>query len=164
MSILRRLPSRAFVLSTFALLIPLTASVEAGWPRARRVRAVAPRAYVADSDPSEPFGSFYRTPYVYVRGNYPAGGGYSPLGEYGPNSLSLDGPLSAFRTTTAPVAVQTRGYDGTYRTTIGTTLSYPNLPRVAPTVYPTRANVDPRLRRQHTPPWWDSATGWIDLN
>jgi hypothetical protein len=57
-------------------------------------------------------GSFYPTPYLMVRGNAPAGGGYSPLGTFGETSMTLYGPLSPYRMTTAPVLTYTRGYDG----------------------------------------------------
>src|SRR5262249_34293609 len=60
-------------------------------------------------------GTFFPAPAVVVQGNYPAGGGYSPLGTLGDTTMSLYGPLSSFRTTTAPVLTYTRGYDGVVR-------------------------------------------------
>lgn len=151
----------------FSLILLNSASSDAGWPRSRRARAVEPLAAVVSAAPSNSsgmLGTFYPTPYVNVRGNGPAGGGYSPLGQFGDSNLSINGPLSTFRTTTAPVTVYSRGFDGSYRPQVGTSISYPNYPRASRVVYPTRANVDPKIRRQATPPWWDDATNWIDLN
>lgn len=125
---------------------------------------VAPRARTPDSNVYPMLGTFYPTPYTVVRGNGNAGGGYSPLGEYGGNTLSLDGPLSPFRATAAPVLTYTRGYDGVTRPQIGTSASYPNYPRMSPIIYPTRANVYPGFRRSETPPWWDSSINWLDQN
>src|SRR5262249_23759681 len=82
--------------------------------RARRPAVVQPVPTVRRIDPvyGDRLGTFYPTPAVVVQGNYPFGGGYSPLGIFGDTSMSLFGPLSSFRMTTAPVLTYTRGYDG----------------------------------------------------
>jgi hypothetical protein len=107
-------------------------------------------------------GTFEPTPYIMVRGNWPLGGGYSPLDIYGDQSLAIYGPLSPLRATTAPVRTYTRGYDGRIYAREGTSFSNPNLPRLSPFVYPTPANYyyGPRVNR--TPPWWSSGINWID--
>jgi hypothetical protein len=109
-------------------------------------------------------GTFQPTPYIMVGGNNPAGGGYSPLGIYGDQTMSLYGPLSPLRVTTAPVLVYTRGYDGQIRLTEANSFSYPNLPDLSPVVYPTESNFyyGPRVNR--TPRWGASAINWIDQN
>jgi hypothetical protein len=109
-------------------------------------------------------GTFYPGPTLWVRGNGVAGGGYSPLGQYGTSTLALDGPLSPLRATAAPVLTYSRGYDGVVRPQVGTSFSYPNLPRLGPVVYPTRANVYPGFRTSPTPPQWQSSINWLDQN
>ena len=97
-----------------------------------------------------------------VRGNWPTGGGYSPLEVYGDQTLSLYGPLSPLRSVSAPVRTYTRGYDGRISPGEGTSFSNPNLPRLSPVIYPTPASYyyGPRVNR--TPPWWSTGTEWID--
>jgi hypothetical protein len=97
-----------------------------------------------------------------VLGNGTSGGGYAPLGMFGNVTLSEYGPLSATRAVAAPVVTYTRGYDGVPRATVGTVLTYPNMPAIAPVVYPTRANYARGLGLPRTPPAWDSALNWID--
>jgi hypothetical protein len=101
---------------------------------------------------------------ITVRGNNPLGGGYSPLGIFGDQTLSLYGPLSPLRETTAPVLVYVRGYDGSIRVTGGASFSNPNLPELSPIRYPTGANdfYGPRVTR--VAPWGPSAVNWIDQN
>ena len=58
------------------------------------------RVYRRSSAPCAPsvsptLGTFAPTPYLMVRGNWPAGGGYSPLDTYGDMTLPLYGPLSS---------------------------------------------------------------------
>jgi hypothetical protein len=108
-------------------------------------------------------GTFYPTPAIIVQGNYPVGGGYSPLGIYGEQTMSLYGPLSSLRTATAPVMTYTRGYDGVVRPAESISTSYPNLPQLSPLAYPTRANdyYAPRFRDQ---PGLESAIEWLDHN
>src|SRR5690242_3266412 len=97
-----------------------TSPAEAGGLFRRRERAVVPTvrpAPPAVTPTSAPFpttlGSFYPTPYMTVRGNFPTGGGYSPGDtQGGDQSMDIYGPLSALRFTSAPVLTYTRGYDG----------------------------------------------------
>jgi len=109
-------------------------------------------------------GTFYPTPYMMVRGNAPAGGGYSPLGTFGDTTLALYGPLSSLRMTSAPVMTYTRGYDGRSVVVPGTSFSTPNLPALTPVVNPSQANYYYGFRRSGTPPWWSSGVNWIDQN
>lgn len=133
--------------------------------RARRPVVVQPVPTVRRIDPvyGDRVGTFYPTPAVAVMGNYPNGVGYSPLGTYGETSMSLYGPFSSFRTTTAPVMTYTRGYDGVVRPTESISTSYPNLPVLSPLAYPTRANYyyAPRIRGN---PAEESAINWLDQN
>jgi hypothetical protein len=169
----RRGPLRALAL--FVVLTFAATSAEAGNFFGRRHKAAqpsapVPTAYVVarpkapDTNVYPMLGTFYPTPYTMVRGNRDAGGGYAPLDQFGGSMLSIDGPLSAFRATAAPVLTYTRGYDGVTRPQIGTSASYPNYPRMSPVIYPTRANVFPGFRRSETPPWWDSSINWLDQN
>ena len=114
--------------------------------------------------PTSTLGTFYPTPYMMVRGNDPVGGGYSPLGIYGDQTMSIYGPFSPLRTRTAPVRTYARGYNGVVYVSEGNSFSNPNLPELSPVVYPTEANnfFGPRVSR--TPPWWSSAINWIDQN
>ena len=109
-------------------------------------------------------GTFYPEPYLNVRGNGIAGGGYSPLGLYGDATSVMYGPLSAFRSYAAPVRVYERGYDGTFREGLGTAFSTPNQPAATNVVYPSRANVRNAPRRVTTPPSWESGIDFIDQN
>ncbi len=99
-----------------------------------------------------------------VRGDNPVGGGYSPLGISGDQSMALYGPFSPFRATTASVLTYVRGYDGQIRVAEATGFSTPNLPALSPVIYPTEFNnyYGPRVSR--TPPSWSSAINWIDQN
>ncbi len=110
-----------------------------------------------------PLGTFMPTPTVLVQSNYPVGGGYSPMGIYGDQTLSLDGPFSSFRSVTAPIVVYSRGYDGVVRPTEVVSSSYPNLPVLSPVAYPTRANnyYAPRVVED---PRSNSAINWLDQN
>jgi len=135
-----------------------------------RTRRVARTASVTRARPcvvgsaTATLGTFQPTPVITVRGNYPVGGGYSPLGIYGDVTMSIYGPLSAFRATTAPVLVYVRGYDGSLRVTEATSFSTPNLPDLSPVRYPTEANYyyGPRVNR--VSPWGENAINWIDQN
>ena len=145
---------------------------EAGGLFGRRNRGVAPTTIVrtqatapAPASAGGSLGNFFETPYLTNRGNYPAGGGYSPFEQYGDTNLSLYGPMSSFRSIAAPVQIYSRGYDGRTRMIDGTSTSTPNLPSLSPITYPTRANTSLYGRRpQSTPPQWDDATNWIDQN
>lgn len=165
--LLRRVhPCASRILALTLLVSALwAADAHAQWPRARRGRLVptsAPR--VAGVAPSPMLGTFYPETVVNIGGNFELGGGYSPLGTYGDTSASLIGPLSAFRTTSAPVLMYQRGYDGRTRPELSTSFSNPNQPALSPVVYPSRANVLGAPRRLTTPPQWDNAINWVDLN
>ena len=113
---------------------------------------------------SATLGTFQPTPYLTVRSNWPAGGGYSPLEYYGDVSLSLYGPLSSYRAVAAPVVSYTRGYDGRVYATQATSFSTPNQPDMTLVVYPTPANYFYAPRGTRTPPQWTSGINWIDQN
>jgi hypothetical protein len=121
-----------------------------------------PTSYAPSTSPM--LGTFYPTPYVMVRGNWPAGGGYSPLGIYGDQSMAVYGPLSPLRNYTAPVVTYGRGYDGRPVALEGTSFSTPNRPEATPVVYPTQMNYYWRIRDTGDPPWWSNGTDWIDQN
>jgi hypothetical protein len=116
------------------------------------------------SGPRPTLGTFEPTPYVWVAGSNPTGTGYSPLGIYGDQTMSLYGPLSPLRVSTAPVLVRTVGYDGQIRLVETNWFSFPNLPGLSPVVYPSESNYyyGPRVNR--TPHWGSSAINWIDQN
>ena len=135
----------------------------------KRSQPVVPTTVVTRPEnqlaPSPMLGQFRPTPYIMVRGNGVVGGGYSPLGNFGrENSLSVYGPLSAFRATSAPVNLVVRGYDGVPAVVEGTSFSNPNQPTLSPVLYPTRASNYSALRYQVTPPQWDKSIMWIDEN
>ena len=113
---------------------------------------------------SSTLGTFYPTPVITVQGNSPIGAGYSPLQIYGDQTLSLYGPLSPFRTMTAPVLTYVRGYDG--QTTVSEAISFsnPNLPVLSSVRYPTEANYYYGPRRPRSLPWGSNAINWIDQN
>jgi|SRR5579864_5189914 len=160
---------RGWILTVFLVLwVSYSASAEGGGPFARRAarRVATPTSfdYANANAPSPMLGTFYPDNYMVVRGNAPAGGGYSPLGIYGDRSLSIYGPLSSMRATAAPLLTYTRGYDGQLYPTMGTAFSYPNLPAVGPVIYPTQASFYYGFRESRTPPWWKSGINWIDQN
>jgi hypothetical protein len=99
-----------------------------------------------------------------TRGNWPLGGGYSPLEVYGDQSMAVYGPLSPLRSTSAPVATYTRGYDGRIYRGRATSSSTPNLPGLSTVVYPTPASYYYSPRSNRTPPFWFSSSNWIDQN
>jgi hypothetical protein len=154
-----------------ALVVILTAGVltaAAGDRHPRRARRVAvvqavPTARFRDPAYGSRLGTFNSTPAIVVQGDFPAGGGYAPLGIFGDAAMSLYGPTSALRTTTAPVTTYTRGYGGVVRPTPTITTSYPNLPYLSPVAYPTRANhyYAPRVPAN---PGQESAINWLDMN
>ena len=150
-------------------VLELTFAVGSAWagtPPRRPRRAVtvsrvqpcqAPRA-------TGTLGTFYPTPVITVQGNNPVGAGYSPLGIYGDQTLSLYGPLSPFRSSTAPVLSYIRGYDGRTHLTETISFSNPNLPAMSDVRYPTEANYYYGPRRPRTLPWGSNAINWIDQN
>lgn len=160
--------ARPLLLGLVLVLIAGTVSATAGerlFRRSRRPVAVQPVPTARTVNPvyGDRLGTFYPTPAIVVQGNYPTGGGYAPLGIYGEHNLSMYGPFSSFRTTTAPVATYVRGYDGVVRPAESISTSYPNFPQLAPLAYPTRANAyyAPRVRNN---PAEESAINWLDQN
>lgn len=165
--------ARAALAAAVLLLVAAT-TTQAGDGQRRRARRAAaaaaaaarpivPTARVVDPVYAGRLGTFNPTPAILVQGNYPVGGGYSPLGTYGETTMSLYGPFSSMRTTTAPVQVYSRGYDGVVRSGTAISTSYPNLPALSPVAYPTRANnyYAPRVREN---PAETSAYMWLDQN
>ena len=153
------------------LVIGAAVRAQAGGPfEGRRARAKVVVPTVRSSAPGPEvnnygrLGTFYPTPYLMVRGNAPAGGGYSPLGSFGEGMLSLYGPTSSLRMTAAPVLTYTRGYDGRTTLSPGTSFSTPNLPALTPVVNPTQASYYYGFRQSGTPPWWANGMNWIDQN
>jgi hypothetical protein len=159
--------SRQIFERTFSLLVPMVLTVGAAIgddraePSARRVVVTRARPVCVNPLP-ETLGTFQPTPYLMVRGNWPLGGGYSPLDIYGDQSMSLYGPTSPAREISAPVRTYVRGYDGTIYPGEATSFSAPNQPQLSPVIYPTPRNYyyGPRLNR--TPPSWTKGTRWID--
>jgi hypothetical protein len=157
-----------FWFGSMILLAGLSPRVQAGdWPRSPQYRTITVptvRSCPPRPQPAGPLGTFFPTPNVIIRGDGTAGGGYSPLDTSGDSTLSLYGPLSAFRSISAPVRTYTRGYDGRTIATVGTSFSSPNQPLLSPVVYPTQANDYFRPRVMRTPPWWQNGMNWIDQN
>jgi len=155
------------ILTSLGLIL----SLGSGWASAqgppRRVgigqTVAGPLPGCACAEPP-PLGTFEPTPYITVRGSWPAGAGYSPLQVFGDQSMSLYGPLSPLRSVSAPVRSYVRGYDGRVYARQATSSSTPNLPGISPVIYPTPANYyyGPRVNR--TPPSWTNAAEWIDQN
>jgi hypothetical protein len=138
-------------------------AVAQDYPGPAPSRWIVSRPAVVCAQPVVPnLGTFEPTPYLMVRGNWPAGGGFSPLELYGDQSMAVYGPFSPLRATSAPIATYGRGYDGRVYARPATSFSTPNLPALSPVVYPKQANYyyAPRLNR--TPPSWSSGFNWID--
>lgn len=133
-------------------------------PSARVVPTARIVTAVPANRPIGTLGTFGPTPYMFTRGNGPAGGGYSPLGEFGDATMALYGPLSGLRYSSAPVLTYTRGYNGQGVLTPATSFSTPNLGGLSPVVYPTQATNYNGFRQSGQPPWWPSAINWIDQN
>jgi hypothetical protein len=157
------------VMAVTALFVP---RAQAGGPWFRKGTVPPPRSVpvsttrivpIAPTSPA-PLGTFTRTPYIMVRGNGQAGGGYTPLNQFGDASMTLYGPLSAFRMTSAPILTYTRGYDGRPVVVPGTSFSTPNFPRLTPVIYPTQASNYYGFRESGNPPWWANAINWLDQN
>ncbi len=163
----RAFPARALLAAAVVLLVagPISHAGDGHRRRARRAaaRPVVPTTRVVDPVYAGRLGTFNPTPVIMVQGNYPVSGGYSPLGIYGEQTMSLYGPFSSMRTATAPVQVYTRGYDGVVRPGTAISGSYPNLPALSPVAYPTRSNYyyAPHVREN---PAEKSAYMWLDQN
>jgi len=169
-----RLPSRSLLKSSLVALILVgsvaPSSMAGGLFFRKRPRPVVetvrtlpePSNRVA---PTGMLGSFVPSPVVSVRDNGIIGGGYSPLDQYGfGNSMSIFGPLSAFRQNSAPVNTVVRGYNGIPTRVQGTSFSNPMQPGLSPFVYPTRSSNYSALPFQGTPPQRDKGLMWIDEN
>lgn len=130
------------------------------YPQTRRVYQTPIQPCVPCASPT--LGTFAPTPYLMVRGNWPTGGGYSPLDTYGDMTLTLYGPISPLRETSAPVTLYSRGYNGVLEARPATSFSNPNLPPLSPVVYPRPANYYYAPRVNRTPPAWSSGMDWID--
>jgi len=149
---------------TVSCLLMAASEARAGGLLRRRTHEVVPTVQVTSVAPSSTLGTFYPTPYVTVRGNFPAGGGYTPLGQFGDGTFSLYGPFSTLRSTSAPVHFYASGYDGRPVVARGTSFSTPNLPPLSPVIYPTRASYFYGFRTTTIPPWWTSGFNWVDQN
>jgi hypothetical protein len=114
--------------------------------------------------PSPMLGTFYPTPYVIVGGDPAAGGGYSPLGQYGTTTMVLYGPTSIFRSVTAPVTSYSRGYDGRVYESQGHSFSTPFRPESSPVVYPNANSNYYRPRGTTEPAQRMRGYGWVDQN
>jgi len=163
-----RLPldRQAFCL-VMIILLSLSLTTHAGGFARRRLGAVVPTGSGNPANanaPSDMLGTFYSTPTIFVRGDFPTGHGYSPLGFYGTNTLTSYGPISAYRSVTAPVRIYSRGYDGRVIEGEGTTTSNPYLPEPQPVLYPTANSNYYKPRRATAPPWWQSGINWVDQN
>jgi hypothetical protein len=160
-----RLPT----LGLTALLLLSQASLsEGGGFGRRRVARVEPTTYVGNpanaNAPSDMLGTFYSTPTLYVRGDFPTGKGYSPLGQYGLSNLTSYGPISAYRSVSAPVRIYSRGYNGQVVETEATSTSNPFLAEPKPVIYPNADSYYYKPRRFASPPWWQSGINWVDQN
>src|SRR5208337_2805683 len=109
--------SRRFFLKYRSLLafmvFPVGVAVAQDRFESPRVQEVGPAARAVCVRPvTATLGTFQPTPYIMVRGNWPAGGGYSPLETYGDQSMTLYGPLSPRGAVAARRPASCRGYDG----------------------------------------------------
>ncbi|WP_165249849.1 hypothetical protein [Paludisphaera soli] len=155
MNLLARHADRPIRIFHLAGAVVLIAAASSGAARAQGLDAVC-------EPPS--LGTFEPTPYLMVGGANPIGGGYSPLGTFGDTSMALNGPVSPFRSVSAPIVTYNRGYDGVTRAVPGVSSSTPNQPILSPFVYPTRRSNYYAPRGSRTPPWWTSGVNWIDQN
>jgi len=133
-------------------------------PKQRRVveTRFAPRVAIQGT---EFLGTFEPTPYVIVRWNDQDGGGFAPYQNFGDSRMVMYGPMSVFRSTTAPVTAYVRGYDGVLQAVPGISFSNPNLPRLSPVVYPTRSTTYFRSRFGDDPVMLPKDSWrWIDQN
>ncbi len=142
---------------------------EAGSPRVRRRDwAVGETVDTRPENrlaPSGMLGTFRSTPVISVKNSGVLGGGYSPVGFYGENnSMTLYGPFSALRATSAPVTTVVRGYNGQPTLVEGTSFSTPFRPEISPVRYPTRASNYSFLRGAGPSTRTGSGIMWVDQN
>ncbi len=83
---------------------------------------------------------------------------------FGNASMTLYGPTSAFRDTTAPVRTYVSGYNGAPELVEGSSFSSPNEPSRSRVIYPTQATDYYGFRDSKIPPWWPNGINWIDQN
>ncbi len=160
----RRIPLFCFaLLASSAVLFQVADAQEPTILPRVQMASPGPRP-ICTSPVASTLGTFQPTPYLMVRGNWPSGGGYSPLEYYGDGSLTLYGPLSQFRSVSAPVMTYTRAYDGRLYAQPATSFSTPNQPELSPVVYPTATSYYYAPRVSRTPPQWTSGFNWIDQN
>ena len=161
------IPRLACILLVGSIGLIAIAPTHAG-PPFRRDRVVRETTAIRARDqvaPSPMLGNFRPTPVITVRGNGVIGGGYSPLGFYGENnSMTLFGPLSSLRETSAPVTTVTRGYNGIPTAVEATSYSTPLQPDLSPVKYPTRVSNYSAPRGPGIPARTGSAIMWIDQN
>jgi hypothetical protein len=155
-----------FVLGALAASGVFVSRLQAGEPGCVGCPVPAPTARVVTiaPQPPRPLGTFTRTPWIMVRGNGQAGGGYTPLNQFGDANMTMYGPISAFRSSSAPILVYTRGYDGRTLVAPGTSFSQPLFPRMSPVIYPTQATNYYGFRQSGSPPWWANGINWLDQN
>jgi len=151
------------------MLLATVPSADAGGNRRRRAAPIEAATVTtvnpANANAESPMlGTFYPTPSIRVGGASPTGAGYSPLGQYGLNNLTIYGPTSAFRATSAPIRVYSRGYDGRTVLTEARSVSTPYYPQGSPVVYPTPNSDYYRPRGTSFPPTWPSPINWLDQN
>jgi hypothetical protein len=151
-------------LVTFAVITAgvVAAADDFELPRVQRILPTAQPVCISPVAPT--LGTFQPTPYMNVRGNWPTGGGYTPLQFYGDQSMMIYGPISPLRAVAAPVMTYSRGYDGRVYALPGTSFSTPNRPELTPVIYPTSANYYYAPRVNRTPPQWTTGIDWIDQN
>jgi hypothetical protein len=173
---------RTQALAVLAIVAWGAIPAEAGWWARRRQAHAAPAPVAAPMPVAVPataaapvptsyqpsgypmLGTFFPSPSLMVRGNFPAGGGFSPLQSFGDTTMALYGPLSPYRAYTAPVVTYERGYDGRVVPREAYSFSTPNRPELSPVVYPTQASYFYRIRETSEPPWWADGQEWIDKN
>ena len=140
----------------------------AGGPTRRRDRVVREAAAVRPENQviaSGMLGTFQSTPVITVRGNGVIGGGYSPIGLYGENNaMTLFGPFSSLRQTSAPVNTVVRGYNGVASQAEATSFSNPFQPDLSPVKYPTRVSNYDAPRGPGILPRTGSGIMWVDQN
>src|SRR5579883_1719424 len=91
------------VILGFGLLALSVQPAEAGGLFRKHSRTVVPTTAQAPAPLPATLGTFYATPTMTVKANWPTGTGYAPMGTYGSTAMSIYGPMSALRSTAAPL-------------------------------------------------------------